>query len=122
MYFSTKDKAKIIRNQLKQFKSVKFSVTSDYNSIQVSYTRNPLIVSKSQVEAIACVYEKIDRCERTGEVLMGGNTFVFVTENITEEQIAEMYDCIKKNAPDFNEWDCYQRDAYKRKYWNGELA
>ena len=88
----------------------------------MTYTRNPLIVSKSQVEAIARVYEKIDRCERSGEVLMGGNTFVFVTENITEEQITEMYACVKKNAPDFNDWDCYRRDAYKRKYWNGELA
>ena len=88
----------------------------------MTYTRNPLVVSKSQVEAIACVFEKIDRCERSGEILMGANTFVLVTENITEEQIADMYACIERNAPNFKEWDYYQQDAYKRKYWNGELV
>ena len=122
MYVSTKDQAKIVRNQLKQFKGVKFSVTSDYNSIRVTYTRNPLVVTKSQVEAIVCVFEKIDRCERSGDILMGANTYVTVTEDRTTEQVAEMKAYIENNFHNPSEWDWAQRNYREQQYWNGELV
>jgi len=35
-------------------------------------------IDKEAVEKIAYPFEEVDRCEVTGEVLAGGNTFVFV--------------------------------------------
>lgn len=121
MYVSTKDQAKILRATLKQFKGVRFSVTSDIYSIRVSFTRNS-VVTKDQVEKLAKVYESIGRCPVSGEILMGGNTFVFVTEIITDEQVAEMYAFFEKNYPNYASWDYYESAAYKREYWDGKLV
>jgi len=64
-----------------------------YNSRQVSVRENPGGLSTSitvrlkepnldfdQIEQIAERHVKVDRCERTQEILGGGNTFVFVEQ------------------------------------------
>lgn len=121
MYVSTKDQAKTLRTTLKQFQGVRFSVTSDIYSIRVTFTRNS-VVTKDQVEKLARVYEHIDRCERSGEILMGGNTFVLVTEIITDEQVAEMYAFFEKNYPNSATWGKSELMYYQRRYWAGELV
>ncbi len=62
-----------------------------YNSRQVSVRDNPGGLSTSitvrlkkpgldfdKIEAIAERHVKVDRCERSGEIMGGGNTYVFV--------------------------------------------
>ena len=64
-----------------------------YNSRQVSVRENPGGLSTSitvrlkkpgldfdKIKEIAERHEKVDRCERSGEILGGGNTFVFVEQ------------------------------------------
>ena len=62
-----------------------FSVTSPhYSSINIDIKT---LVSKSAVKEIAQKYEKIDRCEVTGEILSGGNTFVSVNYDLRKVNI-----------------------------------
>jgi hypothetical protein len=74
----TKDAAKTIRTELKAqgIKRSQVSVRCDHSSIRVNII-DPT-VSKKTVEEIAGKYESIDRCNYSGEILCGGNTFVFV--------------------------------------------
>lgn len=77
---STTDTAKQIRSDLKSQLGL--------NSRQVSVKKTPggavrvkiLVptVSIDAVKKIACRYERVSHCEATGEILSGGNTFVFV--------------------------------------------
>lgn len=77
-----------IKKELAKALNVKFndfSVTQPrYSSIQIDIKT---LVSKSAVKAIAQKYEKIDRCEATGEILAGGNTFVFVDYDLRKATI-----------------------------------
>ena len=74
----TKDAAKTIRTELKAqgIKRGQVSVRCDHSAIRVSII-DPT-VSKKTVEEIAEKFESIDRCNYSGEILCGGNTFVFV--------------------------------------------
>lgn len=49
---------------------------SGYSAIYV--TIKELAIDKKEIENIAMKYESYSRDERTGEILSGGNTFVFV--------------------------------------------
>lgn len=55
----------------------KISVRNSSCSIQVSI--KDLSIESEKVEAVVKKHESIDRCERTFEVLQGGNTFVIVS-------------------------------------------
>ena len=59
------------------------SCRGDYNSI--SCRVKDLRIDLELVERIAGEYQKIDRCERTGEILAGGNTYVSVTYDFETE-------------------------------------
>lgn len=50
------------------------SVRSDGNSVDV--TIKDAAVGSDKVRAIAGQFEKIDRCQVSGEILSGGNTYV----------------------------------------------
>jgi hypothetical protein len=52
------------------------SCRGDYNSITCRI--KDLTIDPEIVRAIASEYEKIDRCEYSGEILCGGNTYVSV--------------------------------------------
>ncbi len=68
---------------------------SEAINIEVKDERFPLSV----VENIAKQYQSIDRCEASGEVLMGGNTFVNVSYpwdmELSEEYEAELLQIIQ---------------------------
>lgn len=73
-----KTKAQQVAAKLKAIgiTSRQVSCRGDYNSVNC-YIKDVRIDPKT-VEAIAKQYESIDRCDYSGEILSGGNTFVFV--------------------------------------------
>jgi len=80
-YTSDADKAKTIRKDLKaSFPGIKFWVTSK-NSIKVSWIDGP---TEKAVNAVIMHFEKVSYCEASGEVLSGGNTYVFTNRLFSE--------------------------------------
>ena len=79
---------KEIKKELAKALNVKFndfSVTQPrYSSIQIDIKT---LVSRSAVKVIVQKYEKINRCEATDEILLGGNTFVFVDYDLRKATI-----------------------------------
>jgi len=81
MYNSAVDTAKTIRKDLKvNFPGVKFWVTSK-NSINVSWIDGP---TKESVDAVVMHFKKVSYCASSGEVLSGGNTYVFTNRLFSE--------------------------------------
>jgi hypothetical protein len=91
--------AKEIRQQLKAtYPGIKFKVQSkDYSmgsSIDIYWVNGP---TETQVEAISNKKEKISRCEASGEILSGGNRFIFTHRTYSEPVlIAEVETVLKK--------------------------
>ena len=80
-YTSAVDTAKTIRKDLKTiFPSIKFWVTSK-NSINVSWVDGP---TKESVDAAVMRFRSVSYCEASGEVLSGGNTYVFTNRLFSE--------------------------------------
>jgi len=78
-FLTDKEIAKAIRKELKEklgYTSRQISVRSYGSSVDVVIKEES--IDKEAVEKIAYPFEEVDRCEVTGEVLAGGNTFVFV--------------------------------------------
>lgn len=75
---SAKDTAKAVRTALKKaFPKQKFSVTSSRGSaVRIKYKGGP---SEKEVKEVVYDFESIDRDQATGEILGGGNTYIFVT-------------------------------------------
>ena len=117
------EKSRELKKELRnKFKGVKFSVRSGSGSINVSWTDFPTVEA---VQEIANKYESVRYDEYTGEILCGGNTFVF-TENSWSD---DMKKAIKENIINrfglsfYNEYvkDCYdgfryEKEAYKELY------
>ena len=117
------EKSRELKKELRnKFKGVKFSVRSGSSSITVRWTDFPTVEA---VQEIANKYESVRYDEYTGEILCGGNTFVF-TENSWSD---EMKKAIKENIINrfglsfYNEYvkDCYdgfryEKEAYKELY------
>ena len=76
-------KAKQVREALKaKFPKIKFSVrASNGSAINVTYKN---AIPSKLVKDVAENFEEIDRDHMTGEILSGGNTFVFVTREIDQ--------------------------------------
>lgn len=72
--------AEELRKKLREkgWSSRKVSVRSDEYSIHVVIKDDS--VDGKEVARLAYAYEEIDRDEHTGEVLLGGNTYVFVED------------------------------------------
>lgn len=124
---NTVEKAKEIRKELKsKFKGVKFSVrTKKYSggsSISVSWVDFPTVEA---VEEITSKYESISRCEYTGEILSGGNTYIHtyntwseemeasIKENLVKKYGAEFYNKYINETYDFYR---YAREIYQDMY------
>jgi hypothetical protein len=81
---NVKETAKMIRKELKEkFPFTKFSVRCERSgSINVSWTDFP---TEKAVEEVVSKYEQVQRCEVTGEILTGGNLFVFTRQTWSNE-------------------------------------
>jgi len=82
-YTTVTEQAKKIRKTLKEelgLTSRKVSVKSGYcgYSSKIDVTVKDLLVDIKKVEKIANKFYSVDRCERSGEILQGGNTYVTV--------------------------------------------
>ena len=86
---TTKEKAKQIRTELKKA-NIKASVRMDNGCYSSAINVNLAnLYDMKQAQAICKKYEKYERCDKSGEILSGGNTFVFVMfENTTYPNIA----------------------------------
>lgn len=69
-------------------------------------------IRKSDIEAIAKKYENIDRCDISGEILLGGNTYIFV--DYDNDVFNHVYENYLEIAEDFIEnHDKYPNNNYK---------
>lgn len=124
---NTVERAREIRKELKiKFPGVKFSVrTKKYSggsSISVSWTDFPTVAA---VEEITNKYKSVSRCEYTGEILSGGNTYIHTYNTWSEEMETEIKEnLIKKYGIEFyneyinNSYDFYRyaREIYQDMY------
>ena len=94
----SKQKAVEIRSQLKTlgYGARDVSVRSDHSSIDVTIRRNGLNVKA--IRDIANSAEKIDRSAYSGEILSGGNTYVFI--RFSDDVTDTMTTLVKKLAND----------------------
>lgn len=107
---NAKETAKKIRQELKEkFPFVKFSVRCGRSgSITVSWTDFP---TEKAVEEVVSKYEQVQRCEVTGEILSGGNLFIFTRQEWTEETKKKIVDEMYNNYGDsyLNDRACWYR-------------
>ena len=107
---NVKETAKQIRKELKEkFPFTKFSVRCERSgSINVSWTDFP---TEKAVEEVVSKYEQIQRCEVTGEILSGGNLFVFTRQEWTEEMKKKIVDEMHNNYGEsyLNDRACWYR-------------
>lgn len=88
--------SKTLKKEIMSACGLKFSqlsVTSDRYSFRVELKTTDVPLSAAEV--VASQNERIDRCEYTGEILQGGNTFVFVEYDyykakMSDEMIAKI--------------------------------
>lgn len=94
----SKQKAAEIRKQLKTlgYSTRDVSVRSDHNSLDITIRRNGLNVKA--IRDIANSFENIRRCEASGEILSGGNTYV--TVGFADDVWDAMTQLVKKLADD----------------------
>lgn len=67
-----------IKKELKEAGIPTKNISVRLNSCSIRVSISDLSIDAEKVEALVNKYESIDRCERTGEILQGGNTFVLV--------------------------------------------
>ena len=117
------EKSRELKKELRnKFKGVKFSVRSGSGSINVSWTDFPTVEA---VQEIANKYESVRYDEYTGEILCGGNTFVFTNNSWSDEMKKSIKEnlIIKYGIEFYNEYIensydgfRYEKEAYKELY------
>jgi hypothetical protein len=108
-YETAAETAKKIRVALKaKFPSVKFSVRSDSysmgSSVRVAWTDGP---TAKQVEAIAQPHENVHRDDASGEILSGGNRYIFCNRELSDRVQAYARSQIPVNLS-----NDYERDTW----------
>lgn len=73
-----KERLAAIRKELKEHGYNNRRVGVRYDGYAIWVTIKELAIDKKEIESIAMKYESYSRDEHTGEILQGGNTFVFV--------------------------------------------
>jgi hypothetical protein len=115
-YLSGKETAKLIRKDLKEAFNVKFSVRSDVTSVRVKWVGFP---TAKHVESIVGKYKSVRYDEATGEILGGGNLFIFCDNEYTDDIKKEIEALMPENLPHYNRLPHFNRIAdelYKTKY------
>ena len=117
------EKSRELKKELRnKFKGVKFSVRSGSSSITVRWTDFPTVEA---VQEIANKYESVRYDEYTGEILCGGNTFVFANNSWSDEMKESIKEnlIIKYGIEFYNEYIensydgfRYEKEAYKELY------
>ena len=117
------EKSRELKKELRnKFKGVKFSVRSGSGSINVSWTDFPTVEA---VQEIANKYESVRYDEYTGEILCGGNTFVFTNNSWSDQMKKSIKEnlIIKYGIEFYNEYIensydgfRYEKEAYKELY------
>ena len=126
----TKEKASVIRKGLKAhgWNARQVSVRSPHGSLYI--TIKDAAVPKSVVERIAQQFETIHRCDYSGEILSGGNTFVFVdySSEALDPTIARILAAASDEpgrVVDFGGWSlCRENQSWnpgcrEYRFWNG---
>ena len=114
------EKSRELKKELKaKFKGVKFSVRSGSGSINVSWTDFPTVEA---VQEIANKYESVSYDEYTGEILCGGNTFVFTNNSWSDEMKKSIKEnlIIKYGIEFYNEYieNSYDGFRYEKEAYN----
>ena len=91
------------------FPSVKFSVRGDSGSIRVEYIDGPGL---KEVKAIADRYSKVSRCAVSGDILSGGNTFVFVARLFSDSLKEAILDVMEADGHPRTEPDDYSNEGF----------
>ncbi len=98
------------------------SVRVDHSSINISVKSCDVSVAK--VTAIVEKYRSVDRCQYTGEILSGGNTYVFVSYShkmeIVEELFNKIMEITTKYRDTFDTSKCTNWE--KQNFWRQELG
>lgn len=86
MYKTMADRAKEIRKTIKDqlglnSRQVSVRVGSGYGAFYIQAKTEEAEAKIDQIKAIGNEYESYRTCEATGEILCGGNTFVFYTNS-----------------------------------------
>jgi hypothetical protein len=93
MYLSNKELSKAIQNDLKAAgvprAAYSIRVQDCGYSVSVRINIRDLAILPADVKRIALHYQEYDRDERTGEILEGGNTYVFVQYDFETLQAAQ---------------------------------
>jgi phospholipid N-methyltransferase len=105
-YRPVAESAKILREALKkEFPEIKFSVRSKSysmgSSIDVSYTDGPI---EKDVEKIASEFEDVRYDDMTGEILSGGNRYIHVRRDVSEENEKAIFNQLQKEYVNFDGW------------------
>jgi hypothetical protein len=113
---NTVETAKVIRQLLKKsFPNFKFSVKSHIysmgSSIHISWQDGP---SEDSVEEVAKSFQEVRYDDYSGEILSGGNMFVFCKQEVSEEfkqQILNNY-FVKRQEKENGLWSNEHHDMY----------
>ena len=101
--------AKLIRKELKgAFPKQKFSVRNQRGGYSTAISvRWEDGVAKDKVKPILQRFESIDRCQASGEILGGGNTFIFDEREVSEKNKERVKKKIegRYNFGDPNSWE-----------------
>ena len=111
---TTTETAKLIRKELKMaFPKQKFSVRNQRGgystAINVGWQDG---VAHDPVKQKLCNFEKIDRCQASGEILGGGNTFIFANREVSDKNKER----VRKKLIKGHGWDNQELD-WERKRW-----
>jgi phospholipid N-methyltransferase len=106
MHTSVAESAKILREALKkEFPEIKFSVRSSNfsmgSSIDISYNDGPI---EKDVEKITSEFENISYDSYTGEILSGGNRYIHVRRDVSEENEKAIFNQLQKEYVNFDGW------------------
>jgi len=104
--------SKMIRKELKMaFPKQKFSVKTGggctSTAIRVNWNDG---IARNRVQEKLWQFEKIDRCQASGEILSGGNTFIFPERSVSEKHKERITKGIKKKWGDASWQDKWQRE------------